>query len=320
MAQPSIVDSNVLGFCISIEDGHAAVLFDAVRRLAGVRFSNPADLLGLAMAHEMGHILLRSVNHSAAGIMRAQWIPKDFRDAEAELLVFTREQADSMRAEVRRRLALGWLPPSENISAVSRQSLAQGDLSEAVPRPCLSIRLYNLADVTPQTLDRAAEEATRILTTAAVDIVWQQGPVDSPEARTFDQTGYRKGQHPKPDTRNYLVVCIRHGDPASAFPGSLGFALPDARLGVHATIFYDRIEEVTKLVIITVPKMLGHVMAHEIGHVLLGSTEHSSAGIMKAIWHRNDFQYDPAGRMEFTPEQRSVIRERASVRVLLQPE
>ena len=46
-----------------------------------------------------------------------------------------------------------------------------------------------------------------------------------------NQTGYRKGQHPKPDTRNYLVVCIRHGDPASAFPGSLGFALPDARLG-----------------------------------------------------------------------------------------
>ena len=82
------------------------VLFDAVRRLAGARFSNPADLLGLAMAHEIGHILLRSANHSAAGIMRAQWLPKDFRDAENGLLVFTREQDDSMQNEVRRRMGI----------------------------------------------------------------------------------------------------------------------------------------------------------------------------------------------------------------------
>jgi hypothetical protein len=217
-------------------------------------------------------------------------------------------------------LTLGWLSPSGTISAASRQSVAQCDLSEVVPKPCLCIRLYNLAGVPPQTLDRAAEEATRILATAAVDIVWQQGPADSPEARAFDHTGHGKGQHPKPDTRNYLVVSIRRGDPASAFPGALGFALPDAQIGVHATIFYDRIEQLTQLVIITAPRMLGHVMAHEIGHLLLGSTEHSSAGIMKAIWDRTDFQYDPAGRMEFTPEQRRVIRERASVRVLRQPE
>src|ERR1700730_17924190 len=217
-------------------------------------------------------------------------------------------------------LTLGWLPPSGNILAASWQSLAQRDFSEAVQRPCLSIRLYNLAGVSPQTLDRAAEEATMILATAAVDIAWQQRPAGSLEARAFDQTGHGKGQHPKPDTRNYLVVSIRRGDPASVFPGALGFALPDAQLGVHATIFYDRIEAVTQLVIITVPKMLGHVMAHEIGHVLLGSTEHSSAGIMKAIWDRTDFQYDPAARMEFTPEQRRVIRERASVRVSREPE
>ena len=217
-------------------------------------------------------------------------------------------------------LALGWLPPSGTISAASRQSLARRDLSETVPKPCLCIRLYNRADVSPQILDRAAEEATRILATAAVDIVWQQGPADSPEARAFDQTGRGKGQHPKPDTRNYLVVNIRRGDPASAFPGALGFALPDAQIGVHATIFYDRIERLTQLVIITVPKMLGHVMAHEIGHVLLGSTEHSSAGIMKARWDRSDFQYSQAGYMDFTREQRRVMRERASVRVWREPE
>ena len=106
MTQPSVIDSDVLGFCASIEEGQAVVLVDAVRSLAGVRFSNPADLLGLAMAHEIGHILLRSVNHSAAGIMRAQWLPKDFRDAENGVLVFTREQDASMQNEVRRRMGI----------------------------------------------------------------------------------------------------------------------------------------------------------------------------------------------------------------------
>jgi hypothetical protein len=41
---------------------------------------------------------------------------------------------------------------------------------------------------------------------------------------------------------------------------------------------------------------------------------------MKAVWDRTDFQYDPAGRMEFTLEQRRIIRERAPMRLSRQPE
>jgi hypothetical protein len=67
---------------------------------------NALDLLGLAMSHEMGHILLRSVNHSTVGIMQARWLPNDLHDAETGSLVFTREQADSMQNEVRRRIGI----------------------------------------------------------------------------------------------------------------------------------------------------------------------------------------------------------------------
>jgi len=105
-----MIDSDALGFCTSIEGGQAVVLFDAIRSLVGSRFSNPANLLGLAMAHEMGHILLRSVNHSTVGIMRARWLPNDLHDAETGSLVFTREQADSMQNEVRRRVGIRIAP------------------------------------------------------------------------------------------------------------------------------------------------------------------------------------------------------------------
>jgi len=35
--------------------------------------------------------------------------------------------------------------------------------------------------------------------------------------------------------------------------------------------------------------LLGHVMAHEIGHLLQGTTQHSESGIMKARWTGQDF-------------------------------
>jgi hypothetical protein len=56
-------------------------------------------------------------------------------------------------------------------------------------------------------------------------------------------------------------------------------------------------------------------MAHEIGHVLLGSTEHSPAGIMKANWGKTDYQRAQAGSMEFSAAQRRVMWERASMRL-----
>jgi hypothetical protein len=123
LAQPSMIDSDALGFCSSIEGGQAVVLFDAVRSLVRGRFSDPADLLGLAIAHEIGHILLRSVNHSTAGIMRARWLPSDLHDAETGSLLFTREQSRSMQNEVRRRMGLqiarhdcGWSGPSDPLA------------------------------------------------------------------------------------------------------------------------------------------------------------------------------------------------------------
>jgi hypothetical protein len=59
-------------------------------------------------------------------------------------------------------------------------------------------------------------------------------------------------------------------------PRALGFALPFGKDGIHVTIFNERVERFSKIALATVPKLLGNAMAHEIGHVLLESCEHSS--------------------------------------------
>ena len=96
--------SETLGFCLSLQNGDAVVLADAIRKRALLGSTNFTDLLGLAMAHELGHLLLRSGAHSASGIMRARWTEKGLRDDDRGYLRFTPTEAESMRTEVRRRM------------------------------------------------------------------------------------------------------------------------------------------------------------------------------------------------------------------------
>ena len=60
-------------------------------------------ILGQAIAHEIGHILLNLAVHSPTGIMRGTWDSKDFENAMRGNLVFTAQQAETIRAEVARR-------------------------------------------------------------------------------------------------------------------------------------------------------------------------------------------------------------------------
>jgi len=68
-----------------------------------VRQVSKAQILGHAIAHELGHLLLNQQVHSAHGIMRGEWGLADFLDMTRGTLLFTREQAESLQADVRRR-------------------------------------------------------------------------------------------------------------------------------------------------------------------------------------------------------------------------
>ena len=80
------------------------------RRLVGAhcggrmeRQVSKAQLLGHAIAHELGHLLLNQQVHSAQGIMRGEWGFTDYRDMTSGMLLFTPQQAELLRVDVRRR-------------------------------------------------------------------------------------------------------------------------------------------------------------------------------------------------------------------------
>jgi hypothetical protein len=62
-----------------------------------------SQILGIAIAHELGHLLLDLQGHSAEGIMRGEWGLTDLRNATFGMLLFTPQQAEVLRANARSR-------------------------------------------------------------------------------------------------------------------------------------------------------------------------------------------------------------------------
>jgi len=55
-------------------------------------------------------------------------------------------------------------------------------------------------------------------------------------------------------------------------------------------------------------QLLGAVIAHEIGHLVLPTHSHSETGIRRAMWDQQDFQLAAHGELGFTPRQAELIR------------
>lgn len=80
--------------------------------------------------------------------------------------------------------------------------------------------------------------------------------------------------------------------PSAKLPGALGYAQPFG--DAYVRVFCDRIRGTVSAE--REPYLLGHVLAHEITHVLQGTNFHAASGVMKAVWDVHDF-----GRMTFQP-------------------
>lgn len=94
-----------LGFSVFAEEGsvYATIFRDRVSALATVaRVSEPV-LLGAAIAHELGHLLLGNVPHARQGIMAWPWTRPQLDRASVGLLRFEPMEIEIMRAELARR-------------------------------------------------------------------------------------------------------------------------------------------------------------------------------------------------------------------------
>ena len=92
---------DAVGFAVPPDT--ATISLGWVDKLASLGIAEEYQVLGGAMAHEIGHLFLGPNSHSPVGIMRAGWKDQDLLEASQARLSFTDKQAMRIRAEVRHR-------------------------------------------------------------------------------------------------------------------------------------------------------------------------------------------------------------------------
>ena len=97
-----------------------------------------------------------------------------------------------------------------------------------------------------------------------------------------------------------------------------GFALPSTSggFGWAATIFWDRVSGQANISNVNDEDLLGCVIAHETGHLLLGKNSHSSYGLMSADWTDAELQKIAEGAFFFVSSERKKIQRRTAARVV----
>lgn len=67
-------------------------------------------------------------------------------------------------------------------------------------------------------------------------------------------------------------------------------------------------------------RILGEMIAHEIGHILLNLSAHSETGIMRGGWDLKDLQDVAYGELLFTKQQSKVIETEVIRRNSIEPQ
>ena len=173
-----------------------------------------------------------------------------------------------------------------------------GRVAEAKLAPLpLAVAIHDSADLPPPMLERAKGVATGIYGRIGVSLRWLAGPqiagaVQANPAACPDS----------PTPLIHLRLLGRSANPDRP-TGDLGFAMSG---GTLASVLVEPVVYVAKTKSVDVGDLLGVVMAHEIGHVLLPPDSHST-GIMAP---KIDLFLIDRGGPSFTQPQASMIRAR----------
>jgi hypothetical protein len=138
--------------------------------------------------------------------------------------------------------------------------------------------------------------ATRIFEVIGVDLHWSCDHSEAPPQRL-------------------IHIRVQDHTPEDYLKGALAFALPFAETGVRVTVFYDRFSVWTYQCAECAGLILGHALAHEIGHVLEREDAHSSAGLMQRRWSGHDYDAMRTGTLGFGPTDARIIQNNLALKL-----
>jgi hypothetical protein len=165
----------------------------------------------------------------------------------------------------------------------------------------VAVHVYNqVGDLSAADRLIALDVAKDVFSTVAVDVAW-----------TMCEPGMCLT--PSPEALKLRLARSPHG--TDAHSSVLGQALIDSRTrtGVLATIFIDRTGRLAHNLSIDHRTLLGRAIAHELGHLLLGTSMHG-AGLMRETWSHSELQGTRRSDWQLDALDASAIRHRLAQR------
>jgi hypothetical protein len=158
----------------------------------------------------------------------------------------------------------------------------------AQEHPQVAVVVYNDAGIPAGVIESAKKTAERIYRDAGVAIMW------------------RDHRAPATGATELFVRIVRRSLNLPGEDFGIAFVGGDGR-GVQADVFYSGIEQLTNNTSASAAQVMGHVMAHELGHLLLGMNSHSTLGIMQAHWSDQQLRLMSRGFLKFDKHQEEAI-------------
>ena len=162
-------------------------------------------------------------------------------------------------------------------------AMAIGVRVSAEPRAALTVRLYNTSDIPAPELLAARR---------AIDATFQDTGLDLIVRHCGRPVLPEDSVDPCSESLKPLEMVVRIIDAPADNPAiqseacGVAYVLKETDRGWLATAFSDRVANAATRVGVDAGTLLGLVIAHELGHLLLGSGYHGWNGVMRADWPR----------------------------------
>jgi len=178
-----------------------------------------------------------------------------------------------------------------------RSAVCAADAS-APQNPQIVVCVYNEAGASDATLEKAEEQTANLFRRSLLPLVLQT---------CSNHPTWTQGRGTISEALFYIHVVPKA---ASLSDDAFGVAfLASDGTGRYADVFFASVQRLQGQRTAGTAEILGYVMAHEIGHLLLGFHAHSNTGIMEARWSGPELQSIAMGRLAFKHEQcRRLLR------------
>jgi hypothetical protein len=178
--------------------------------------------------------------------------------------------------------------------------------SEALPSQAgatsLTVSVFNDAEIPPPVLRTARTRAEAVFEEAGIALTWLD--CGTPGHWVTD---IGCGRVIYPTHLSVRLVTDRRQRSKDIFGESF---LDDRGEGNYACVYFAPVAAAKALAVVSLGELLGYIVVHELGHLLLGKDSHSSEGVMRPVWQFEDLQQAARGRLGFTSRQGERMRGR----------